>query len=77
MTEPKITIDGMEYALSSLSNEARGQLQMLQATEQEIQRLQLSLAIAQTARSAYAQGLKASLPTATQVAMQSETLKFG
>lgn len=77
MTDPKITIDGQEYALSSLSNDTRTQLQMLRVTEQEIARLNLQLAIAQTARNAYAQALKQSLPTPLeQVLAQGETLKF-
>ena len=50
---------------------------MLKLTEQEIQRLQLQLAIAQTARNAYAQALKQALPTPVeQVQAQGDTLKF-
>lgn len=74
--EQKITIDGLEYPLSTLSDAAKTQLQMLQITEQEIQRLQLQLAIAQTARNAYVQALKAALPSATDLALQSDTLKL-
>ena len=59
---PTIRIDNTDYELDSLSNEAKAQLQMLQATDQEIARLNFQLAIAQTARSAYSQALKAALP---------------
>lgn len=60
---PSITIDKQTYDLDSLSQDAKANLQMLQATEAEIQRLNLQLAIAQTARMAYANALKAALPS--------------
>ena len=72
---PTIKIDNLEYDLDSLTEQAKSQLQMLQATEQELQRLQLQLAIAQTARNAYANALKAALPTPLEQVMQGETLK--
>lgn len=75
-TEQNFTIDGTEYPLSSLSDEAKSQLQMLRVTDQELQRLQWQLAIAQTARNAYAQALKATLPSPTELALQSDTLKL-
>ena len=75
-TEQNFTIDGTEYPLNSLSDEARSQLQMLRITDQEIQRLQWQLAIAQTARNTYAQALKAKLPSPTELALQSDTLKL-
>lgn len=59
--DQKITIDGTEYALNDLSSAAKEQLNNLQITEQEIQRLNTQIAIAQTARSAYAQALKNAL----------------
>jgi hypothetical protein len=62
----KVTIDNQEYELDSLAPEARQQLSMLQLTEQEINRLNVQLAIAQTARGAYAQALKGLLPTTVQ-----------
>lgn len=61
--EQTVRIDGVEHALSALSETARANLAMLQQTEQEIQRLELQLAIARTARNAYANSLKAALPT--------------
>ena len=63
MTEPKtITINDKEYILDDLSDDAKAQLGSLQLTDQEIVRLQQQLAIAQTARNAYAQALNAELP---------------
>jgi ABC-type sulfate/molybdate transport systems ATPase subunit len=57
-----IIIDEKEYDLDSLSDEAKAQLQMVQLTDQEIGRLNAQLAIAQTARVAYAKALSAALP---------------
>ena len=63
MTEPKtITINDKEYILDDLSDAAKAQLGSMQLTDQEIIRLQQQLAIAQTARNAYAQALNAELP---------------
>ena len=58
---PTITIDGQEYDLDSLSAEAKSQLQMVQLTDAEITRLTAQLAIAQTARRAYAVALQQAL----------------
>ncbi len=57
-----VTIDGKEYGRDDLSDNARTQITNLRVTEQEIARLQQQLAIAQTARTAYANALKAELP---------------
>ena len=59
---PTITIDGKDYDADSLSDEAKAQLTSLQVTDQEIQRLNIQLAIAQTARNAYARALAELLP---------------
>ena len=59
---PTIKIDNKDYDTDTLSTEAKQQLQMLSITEQEINRLQAQLAIAQTARISYANALKAALP---------------
>jgi len=56
-----ITIDGKEYDLNTLSDQAKSQLIMLQAADGELRRLQQQIAIVQTARNAYAQALKAAL----------------
>jgi hypothetical protein len=57
-----VTIDGKEYDLEKLSDAAKSQLGNIQVTDQEISRLQQRLAIAQTARQAYARALQAELP---------------
>ncbi|WP_394425041.1 hypothetical protein [Vreelandella stevensii] len=57
-----VTIDGRDYELADLSENARNQLVNLRVTDQEIQRLNQQLAIAQTARTAYANALKQELP---------------
>ena len=68
---PTITIDNQPYDLDALSPEAKAELQILHVTEQEIARLNLQLAIAQTARNANA--LKQRLPTPLEQAMCRET----
>jgi hypothetical protein len=60
-----LTIDGTEYRIADLSDAAKQQLMNLRACDQEIQRLQQQLGIAQTARGAYATALKAELPDTT------------
>lgn len=57
-----VTIDGREFNLDDLSENARNQLLNLRVTDQEVQRLNQQLAIAQTARTAYANALKKELP---------------
>jgi hypothetical protein len=57
-----VTIAGITYAMSELSEEAQAQLANVRATDQEIQRLRTQLRIAQTARESYANALKAELP---------------
>lgn len=57
-----VTIDGNEYVVDELSESARNQVVNLRVTDQEIARLQQQLAIAQTARTAYANALQQELP---------------
>ena len=59
----KVNIDGREFDLDQLSQEAKEQLQSLQYVEAELARLVAQQAIFQTARSAYAKALIAALPT--------------
>lgn len=59
--EQKVTIDGTSYPISDMSEEAKEQLNNLRAVDQEIQRLKMQLAIAQTARLAYGKALKSEL----------------
>ena len=58
----KVTIDDKEYDPDKLSDAAKGQIVNLQVVDQEIASLKQKLAIAQTARNAYATALKEELP---------------
>ena len=51
---PKITIDDKEYDTDALSEETKAQLTSMRLADAEIQRLNIQLAITQTARNAYA-----------------------
>jgi len=57
-----ITIDDIVYAESDLSNEAKSELGSMQICDQRIEVLQTDLAIAQTARNAYANALMVCCP---------------
>ena len=59
-----ITIDDIVYAEDELSNEAKEELGSMQICDQKIATLQTDLAIAQTARNAYANALNGLLPKA-------------
>jgi hypothetical protein len=59
---PTIKIDNKEYDLDTLSKECKAQLASIQFVEQELARLQAQAAVLQTAKAAYLQGLKSSLP---------------
>ncbi|NMW21248.1 MAG: hypothetical protein HKK67_06380 [Chlorobiaceae bacterium] len=61
--EPAITVNGKKYLVADLAEEAKTQLVNIQAADAEINRLQVQLAIAQTARNAYQQALIAALPS--------------
>jgi ABC-type sulfate/molybdate transport systems ATPase subunit len=54
---PTIKINNTEYDTDALPDSAKQQLEMLALTDTEIRRLQAQLAIAQTARNAYARAL--------------------
>jgi hypothetical protein len=60
-----ITIDDKNYEFDTLSDDAKAQLQSLQFCDAELQRLTAQTAVLQTARIAYANGLKLALPAAT------------
>lgn len=68
-----LTIDGKEYDLDKLSEEARNQVVNLRVTDQEIARVKQQLAIYQTARSTYAQALKKALPEVDAAEFQEPT----
>jgi hypothetical protein len=61
--EPTLTHNGKTYNVSDLSETAQKQLMNVRIADGEIRRLQMQLAIAQTAHSAYQQALIAELPT--------------
>jgi hypothetical protein len=69
---PKVNIDNKEYELDVMSNECKAQLASIQFVDQELARLQAQTAVLQTAKAAYLQGLKASLP----VVGGSDTIKL-
>ena len=56
-----VKIDNKDYDLNKMSPEAKEQLASLQYTDQEINRLKAQLAMAQTARNAYAKALEHAL----------------
>jgi hypothetical protein len=58
----QVTIDSVPYEFESLSDKAKQLLVSLRAADAEMARLQTQLAIASTARAAYASALKAELP---------------
>ena len=62
-----VTIDGIDYTMEQLSEEARNQVNNLRVTDMEIARIKQQLAIVQTARGAYAAALKTALPPAPVV----------
>lgn len=60
-----ITIDGTEYSMAALSENARHQVVNLRVTDAEIEKLKQQLAIYQTARTAYARALSEELPASS------------
>ena len=56
-----VTIDGVDYNLDDLSDDAKKQLASLQFAQSEIQRLENRLAITKTAAVAYSNSLKSQL----------------
>ena len=69
---PTLKIDNKEYDLDTLSDECKAQLTSIQFVEQELVRLQAKAAALQTAKAAYLQVLKNSLP----VVGGSDTIKL-
>ena len=66
-----ITIDGKEYALDTMSDEAKAQLASIQFVDAELARLQAQAAALQTARIAYGNELNKHLGV-----MGGDTIKF-
>ena len=59
---PMITIDGTDYALSALTDEAKAQVANVQLVDQKLREAQQQIAILQTARNAYVTALQEALP---------------
>lgn len=59
--DQKINIDGKEYSLSELSDNARAQVANLQFVDAQIQQLNNEWAVSDTARIGYTNALKAEL----------------
>ncbi len=60
----KVTIDGQEYSLDQLSEEAKANFASLKLVDQKIAEKQQELAILQTARNAYGKALNTHLAAA-------------
>jgi len=67
-----LKFDNKEYDLETLSEEVKAQLASIQFVEQELVRLQVKVAVLQTAKNAYFQALQKSLP----VVSGSDTIKL-
>ena len=59
--DAKIKVDGMDYFLEDLSDDAKLQIANIQFSDQQILQLQNELAISNTARTGYLRALKAEL----------------
>lgn len=60
-SEPTVNIDGKEYKLADLSEQAKAQITHLRTAEAEIHRLKMLTALMQTAHAGYVQALKQEL----------------
>ena len=56
--EPKITIDGNDYLLSNLSENAKSQVANIQFVDAQLQQLNNEWAVSDTARIGYTNALK-------------------
>ena len=70
-----ITIDDITYAEGDLSDEAKKELGSMQVCDQRIAIMQTDLAIAQTARNAYAAALNGLLPKVAEKAKSKAKVK--
>ena len=59
----KVNINGTEYLMDDLSDNAKAQMQSMVFAQNEVKRLQGQLAVAQTALRAYQQALVSELPS--------------
>ncbi|MDG1066862.1 MAG: DUF6447 family protein [Sulfitobacter sp.] len=60
--QPKLTVDGKEYVIEDLPQDALNQLASINIVDRKIADLQQDIGILQTARNAYAAALAAALP---------------
>ena len=60
-TTEKVTIDGVEYKLDELSDNAKAQIQNIQFVDAQLQQLNSELAVSDTARIGYTNALKVEL----------------
>ncbi len=58
---PSVTIDGKEYDLDNLNDDAKANLASLQYTQGELKRLQAQTAVLKTAEAAYSKALNQQL----------------
>ncbi len=71
--ETIVTIDNQRYRLSDLAGEAQTQFNNVRSADTEIQNLERHLAIAKTARSAYAKALQQALVNISPIASTGES----
>lgn len=72
-----IRIDGQEYDSDQLSVAAKEQLQSLHFVDTELARLNGQIAVFQTARVAYAKGLREALNAPAPTPFSGDTIKLG
>lgn len=63
-TKNTITIDGKEYSIDSLSENAKTQLSNIRVVDEDIRKIEQKLSIYRTARATYARALKDELDKA-------------
>lgn len=64
--EAEVTVNGVSYKVSTLSEEAQAQVSNLQFVDKQMVDLRAQLAVYQTARNAYESALQQMLPHTTQ-----------
>ena len=69
---PNITIDGKEYDIDELSEEAKAQVASLNYVDQELSRLTANVAALQTARNTYGRALNEILGVDTEAEVVTE-----
>ncbi|MEN9395761.1 MAG: hypothetical protein RLZ81_291 [Pseudomonadota bacterium] len=60
-TPTTLTVDGVEYPVASLSNNAKAMVNTIRMADREMRRLEASLSLARIARQALGNSLKAEL----------------